>query len=453
MKCTINIMKSPDGLYAFAVDNFQSMRHYFLVPGIKPLYGYAWQAYRDAVHIANKKSYHVVTSSEEQNELTYEDISAETRIIDHYRDILDFLNDRADGFEDEGSKGRGENERKIVYEEIKSVVSELLNLKDGIDSDDDKIEIDDILDDFRAIVHDHFSDLLAEDAKAQEDEDLEPGDDTMVNMGDMGMPPEGGFPAPQGELGALEAPLIGTRLDVMLRAAAKGEETLDPALLEDILEHYAYRIGSLIGKIDPDCICKINKNDRSINVAKGSENQLRILVGEDLFVHDIMPVGTLSDIYPYDSTEFYTKYWKPVVEAVGHVKFEDFGCLLIPASNELPDVPIDIPEAFAFGAVDPENGTTTMQISFSGSPPSWLIEKCDRPIKKEHVKQAYTELDFVDNGKGAMVVCTDPTLAITEIGNVEQIIPTEQGNQIDVNFGNHVIRLHERKLEIISQLP
>ena len=450
MEYTIKILKSSDGLYAFSVNNFQSMKHYFLSPGIKPLYRYAWEAYRHAIHIAKKRPYHTIMSSEEQNELTYEDISAETQIISHYRDVLDMLSDRADGFRDKGAKGKGEQEREIVYEEIKAVVGELLNLKEEVDPGEDKVEIEDIIDDFREVVNDHFSDLLAKDVKEKEEE-VEEGEELGQVPGMPEMPDAGLLPPVGMQSGSIEAPLAGRKLNVILRAAAKGEKSLDPELLEDILEHYSWCIGSAVCRINSDYICRINKTDKFISVTSGHNEQLRILVGNDLFVHDIMPRGSLSKIYSYDSTEFYTKYWKPIVEAVGHVKFDDFGCLLIPSTDELPDVPIDTPETFVFSAVDPEKGQTAMQISFSGSPPTWLIEKSTEPIKTEHVKHAYTELDFVGNGNGVMVICTEPSLGIKEIGHVEQIIPTEQGNQIDVNFGNHIVRLHESKLEILGE--
>lgn len=455
MQYDLKLYKCATNTYAFSINDFQSWKHCYIVPSIQPFYRYAYEAHRDAVNMIRERPYHLAQKEyeqPEQKELKYTDVSAETKLIDHYKQLLNQISEKAGGIGDIDTK-KDQEIREMTYEEIKQIVEELLKVKDQVEDDESQVDIDELIGQFRKLVKKHFSDLLAEDVRErQEDDDLdtpEMGEDLMPydpqdNMGQDLIPEDDIFSAD---------PLTGKQVDRIILNSAREGNKIDASLVDDIFSHYIERIGHTVSQIDPDYICKDDKRKKSIKVCQGDKECLQINIGENLFVEDILPCGDLAKIYPYQSNEFYTLYWKPIVESIGHIYLTDYNCLIGSAFGRLPETPCELPCSCDVDVIDQEQKIYRVSIKFTESPQSWFIDVGDDQTPRDVTrKKAYTENDFFNEGAGAMVKCIAPELDIDEIGHVEYIIPTSDNNfQLDINFGHHVIRLPQRKIKVINQ--
>jgi hypothetical protein len=71
-------------------------------------------------------------------------------------------------------------------------------------------------------------------------------------------------------------------------------------------------------------------------------------------------------------------------------------------------------------------------------------------LRKTSVSK-YKESDYITPNGPAIVQCIDPKLKSIYLhkGVVQQVIPLSSTVEIDVDFGNHIIRLEESQIEII----
>jgi len=244
-------------------------------------------------------------------------------------------------------------------------------------------------------------------------------------------------------------PMMADTVDKLVKNAINYKQDSAP-IVEDLYDHYILRIGPVIEKINKNWVCKANTEKKRIEICNPKQAQVCINIDDNYLAESILPDNELARMCPYHSSEFYTMIWKPIVEALGHLYFRDENCVFLSKNASLPDLPHIVPSKIGFTVVS-RKGECQKSLSFSEDPKCWIVQPIIKNRFKINLKRtAFTELDYFDNGKGAIVICIAPELDIKATGYVEQIIPTEEGNQLDINFGNHVIRLHESKIEKVN---
>ena len=176
------------------------------------------------------------------------------------------------------------------------------------------------------------------------------------------------------------------------------------------------------------------------------EYHINLKVNDNLNVSDIVPHGKLSNIYPRHSAGFYQKYWKPIIESLGHF------CLnsnYIIKSDVLPDLP-NSDKTYSLCAWDCENKkNTNVDLSFKGEEPVWIM-KPSKIVSHAQSTSKYNENDY----QNSIVRCIDKSLEsiYNRTGSVIQVIPLEDIIEIDVNFGRGlgVVRLTEDQINIVA---
>jgi len=424
--------------YAFSIKKndgkvlYSSSKQYFLIPNIKSSYQYAWEAYRDAKRIP---TYHI--ASEEFVNPVVVDVSAETMLEDHYTFILKELNLKAKGAEDK-------EERDAVYAEIKMVTTELLTIQENLDEEKETKKIDELINYLRKTTQKYFPDLLkkdkqekeeADEASQQESEDLSNPLDPMGGMdGGMGAPMP--MDMPQGSPMAM---------------ASKKIKDYDDEFERNVLEDYAEKVCKVIQQIHPDAVCDIK--DRAIRVSENEEPILYLMIDSNLMLNSIVPSGKISSIYPYHKSSFYQKYWKPIVESVGHIIIDD-SVLLVPGKTMLPDLPAS-PKSFTINGLNLEkNKEDNVNVSFRGYERDsiWLFESAkSTKIKVAGAVSKHVEEDY----SNALVKCINPNLKsiYDRSGVVVQVLPGTNYIEIDVDYGRGlgVQRMSEKDIEIILE--
>ena len=176
-------------------------------------------------------------------------------------------------------------------------------------------------------------------------------------------------------------------------------------------------------------------------------------VNDKLNVDKITPIGKVNESNPYHTVEFYQKYWKPIVDKIGHFYLDDSSLLILPNITPLPDAPKGDDRSVIKGLNINNKKEGSVEITFKGSSPSWFFKNA-KTTKIEKISQnyvsKYTELDYT-NAKA--VKCIDPQLKSIcgRTGSIKQIIPNEDFIEVDVDFGRgiEIVRLTEKQLEIV----
>lgn len=441
---------SVNNRYAFTVGKFSSLNHFLLCPNISPTYQYAWEAYRDANKMYRTQYVHIdaiqksAADDLEVKDLASEihEVSAEQMIVDHYFKIYEIMVERCKDFKDEKDK-------ELAYGELKSVVSGMLQVKENLEKDDDKRKIDEVLSKFRSLAKEKFRKLLAKD-KAEMDKK---GDEPEVPPGMEGMDEDLGAP-PMTEPYGEELPIAPvSQVDAIMKYGS----SISNDVRTEVLDEYAERICKCLERLHPDAICKIDYSNGTFKVKKASgEPLLKITVNDDLNLQDIEPDSELADAFPYHSLEFYQKYWKPIVEKVGHCMARNLGIVICPAKSSLPDIPNSFPKSVVvMGWNVKEKAEKPFEIHFGGEEPTWRIKTLE--VVKEAVRivrpSKYTEEDFI-HGQPRRVQCIDPNLKsiLGKIGEVVQVILLQDHIEVDVDFGRLVVRLTENQIELIDEV-
>lgn len=440
--------------YAFAIGKFSSLSHFYLCPDIKPSYQYAWQAYRDAKRLHKYQFAHIDAIQRlSADDLSISDvavsseISAEDMLMGHYSKIFEMMANRTKSF-------KNEKDKEIAYGEVKAIVSGILKVKENLDKDSDRKKIESVLSDFRKLVQEKFPKLLAKDKAEMEKKKEEPPPAPPTpaedpNAATSAQPP---VEAPEGQL-----PMMPTaQVDAIMKYAASN--TVDD-VRDEVLDEYSERVCEAIEKLHPDAICKIDYDNGTFKITKASgEPLLRVFVNSDLNIEDIEPDSELSRAIPLHSIEFYQKYWKPIVEKVGHCLIKGLNILLCPAKSSLPDIPKDIPHKTELrGWNVKDSSEQSFELHFAeGDNPTWKFKPSD--MVKEATRKIrpskYTEEDFI-KGQPRRVKCIDPNLksVLGKIGEVVQIIPLQDHIELDVDFGRLVVRLTEHQIELMDEIP
>jgi len=216
------------------------------------------------------------------------------------------------------------------------------------------------------------------------------------------------------------------------------EHEVDSETIRELLEDYA----------QASCLAIESTNNVTYNIEVGEDNCyihifnlcgsgdvekiISIRINKLFHVDSIVPTGKMSKIYPHHSLQFYQKYWKPIVDNIGHFYLQDTDSLILSGKNEMPDLPKN-EKSYPLEAWDvSDRSLETIDISFKGGE-IWYFEK--NPLLKEASSEntsRYSEQDYLN----AMVRCIDknqPNL-FGEVGQVVQVIPLEDIIEVDVKF-------------------
>ena len=416
----IKLFKVGGDKYAFSIQDKGCLTSIFLakhIIPIKPLYSYAWEAYRHAVKLATDWNFHLRTFGQSAME-----VATEETLVDHYETTYKNTVEEV-----RGAMGNRDDEEK-AYNIVKIIVAELKAVIDKWpeESRGDTIEyltLKELLHKFKVLKQKYFpSRVEAEEQRL--------------------------------------AQRLARKKSIEPSVFARFQQDIDDqALKEEILEDYAEKICLALQLYHKDIIFKINKEDGEIIICKANgfeENDpviLRVRVNDDFLVDSIVPYCDIYRIYPLHSVEFYQKYWKPIVEELGHFYIQDADVLIVPNKTPLPDIPKEYPLKVKLeGWNTKERKLQEVALSFKkGSDSSlWIFEavKMEKTASTE-IKEVsrYTEQDYL-NG---IFKCIDPQLKSIygQTGAVIQVIPHTDFLEVDIDFGRGigVVRLTEDKIE------
>jgi hypothetical protein len=432
--------------YTFSVDGFASTYHYFLTSGCQNEYKYAWEAYKDAINLGKKQKYHIEAiankryAAEDLTKPVTIDISAEEMMMDHYLSIFNILSKKTNGL---GEKNKQKDKREIVYGEIKAIVDEILKVEEKVEEASVKKDLDDLISKFKHLVSANFHDLLMKDIDEIANQEKQSQQSPVAQVPQAQQPQE-----PSLEEQATQA-ITSTAKTSFVKQAEFNKNNQD-----ELLEDYGCKICKTLEKKHSNAIFKVNYENRFIDIVEADSGDLLLKIGFDntMNLDKIVPFGKLESVFPINSVEFYQRYWKPVVEAVGHFFVKSASVILSTNEISLPDIPNKCPFYCNLKGIETTSKKAkSVTLWFKGGNPTWDFEK-NAHVKTQDGKE-YTEEDFV-NGSPKIVKCIDPKLKTIyqKTGEVVQVIPLESHIEIDVDFGRTIIRLTEHQVEIINEL-
>ena len=430
--------------FSFTVGDFSSIEHSALIKDCKANYDYAWEANKIAKNIISKNSIHLEvlrkTALEDMTKPVRTETGGEDFVINHFKKTLNEMTQRTKWIDDDPVENK-EKEYLVLILQVET----LLKTKETMEDEGKKAEIDALISGYRKLVKKHFSSFLEKDRKAAEEEKA-------------AIPEEPAFPdAPQvpemPEEGAPEAPNL---------TMASIKEIISSSEAKEVLEHYSDKILQAISKHHKDAIPRINEENYEIDVicAEGDHTPImKIKINNNLHVDGIIPSGKLSKSFPAFSNKFYQRYWKPIVESVGHFYLDEFDTFILPEKTHLPDMPTESKECEIKGCKSKEDKIIPLSLKFDVETPMWSIAKKEgnlvkvaQEVPENTPKKEFLEEDFINN-QPARVKCIDQNLDLFgKIGEVVQVIPINagQGFEVDVNFGRKIVRLSQNQVEIVN---
>jgi len=223
------------------------------------------------------------------------------------------------------------------------------------------------------------------------------------------------------------------------------------SFIEELLYTYGEKICNTIKKYHSTVICFISchKYGGEIIIQDDSGDILKVRVNDQFVIDSIVPYGSLTEIYPMYSVMFYQKYWKPIVESIGHFYISDASTLILPSKTRLPDIPKGEVSYTIEGWNSDKDCIGKVDIAFKGNKcePAWIFQ-ASKTTKIASVQSKYTEQDYFN----AIVRCIDTELESISgrTGEVIQVIPSIDFIELDVDFGRGlgVVRLTERQVKI-----
>ena len=321
-------------------------------------------------------------------------------------------------------------------------------MKENIKEESNKKEIDGIINKFSKLTKKYFYQLLQKDAAEEKKKENSPS--SMPTAPNTPQMPNAEQADGQNGMGGDSPMSLALNKSQFIKMASK-KEKLSASGVNEIVNHYCDKICDALKKLDKSIIG--NASSKEIVIKDSDGVMLQIDINSHFLVSNIVPVGKLAKTYPISSVKFYQKYWKPIVEAVGHY-YEREGIVL---AGKLPDAPKHYPSIKEVKSCNCDSDVA-IEFSESGSNKTWKVieykTKGDSNSKKyKEASSKYTEQDYFPNGVPAMVICLNPDLKslFKKIGEVSRIFPLDSGIIIEVNFGNNVVvRLKEKDLEIID---
>lgn len=399
--------KKINNRYAFdIVDNsrviYSSDVHHFLTPYVQPSYKYAWEACRDSNKLLFKRPHHLFANRDDMTDPVIVDISAEQMLINHYMKIYSGLKEQAQGMENDP------RERDYTYKSIKIVEGEVNKILETLTDDISKKNFHILLAKIERLLKKYFRQEEIKQEEKQEGEMQEIASDHSK--------------------------------------IKKFGEAINLNIKKDVIDDYAQKICQVVQNIHPDAYYAISI-DR-IKIMNESNNCiLEASINDNLNLINIISCGDLRKTCPYHSAHFYQRYWKPIVEAIGHVVIGTHNILIVPDATTLPDVPKDIGDATIDGWNIGSKKEQPLKIVFNKG--IWNINLAQIKTSSAQVSQ-YEEQDYMNS----IVKCIDKNLEsiFNRTGAVIEVVPHTDIIEIDVDFGRGIgiIRLTEDQIQIVS---
>jgi hypothetical protein len=333
------------------------------------------------------------------------DISAEEMIHQHYDSIYQMIEERVEG-------EKKEEEKEIIYGEIKLIVEEILKLDEKIENNKEKENLKEVISKFKKLVKSRLSNFLQQDIEEKKKmDDITNEKDQMVSS-DLDQQYS---PATPSE----EVSKVASNYGFQFRMAKKDIQL-------NIIEEYAKKICKAIESKHPSSIYKLSK-DNYITIVDSRNNNslLKIQIDNELNINGIYPADNISEIYPLHSKEFYQRYWKPIISSVGHYKINNS---II--NGNLPDMPEDKKDYI----IKSSNQKIILKFAtniweLKASPIDAAQESKIVPKKPSE----YVEDDFKED---TIVECIIPELKsiFGKKGIVIQVIPLQSHIEVDIKF-------------------
>ena len=341
-------------------------------------------------------------------------ISAEDMIINHYLTIWRDLRVKSIG-----SKKDPKN-KDVVYKEIKAVIDELNRAKEKVTKKDKQIKIIQIERKFKTLIQKYFQKEEIENNK------------NLINK-------------------------------IAQNQNNSQEDVEDILFVKEVLEFYAEKICYVVQEHHNDIYYKLYPEQKEISILNfDKEEILQVKVNDKLNVESIIPVGKLYKVCPFYSSLFYQRYWKPIVENLGHIYIPELSSVIKVDCLTLPDVPKSN-KSYSIEAFDISNQSKkNINIIFKGEIPVWIIEasncsdgsNCIKTAQNTQSTQStqskYLEQDY----SNSIVKCIDSSLESINgrTGAVIQVIPLEDMIELDVDFGSGlgIVRLTEKQIQIVD---
>lgn len=442
----LNINKINDQ-YFFEIDEFSSLKHFYLSNLVKSTYKTPHESYASALRFMKKGSIHLETLNVysenlfgKELDITYSNDSAEEIMLNHYVQVINVIKDKSEDNKDlKDDEAEFRDKKKLTYEEIKIVVQELLAIKkmiqeDDIESNDTYIKrVDELIAELKEITNQYYKNFLQKDIEERGGQD-----EVVGGMEEMDMEME------EMDMGGTEFPQLAMTSEKFNKfAEIDCNNKIGEDALEELLIEYGERACSALNKKHPNCIFKI-KRDNSISIydLKNGEEYLILQVNDYGNLEKIIPGK--NNFYSLHSSYFYQKYWKPVVTRIGHIYLEDHKSLIVPSKSILPDHPKvkskEISESLEVW--DTENKEfKVIDISFSNpSDPCWIFKT---NIKKKASNESL---------KGMAFRAIDPELEsiFNKVGYLEEYYDFVSGPELAINFGRNIVRLTPQQIERVN---
>ena len=414
------------GFVIISKDNkpiFDSFCQNSLVPFVKDSYKYAWQAQKHAKKMLKSSLSILRYSIEDLNKPITTDISAEEMLSNHYMNIYDGIEDKTHGI-----KGASEKEREMVFQELKMIRDELEVVIGQIEDKQEKSKMKRILMLYRQLIRKYFK---SEDDKSKRKEEKNP---TLPSMPPSA--PEGGAP-----------PVLASIID----PSSDNMRVIEGEVKSGLMDFYGEMACKAIERRHSGAHYVVHGKEGDEVIIFDEENSPLIYLGvnDRLNVSRIIPMKKVQNIYPYHSVDFYQKYFKPIIEEIGHFYVDDDDTIILPSLASLPDTPKGIGSGKVRGWHVKSKKPKVLEISFRGNDPCWFIENVKAEKFASNSSSRYTENEYLNS----IVKCTDPKLESIygRTGAVIQVIPNEDMIELDVDFGRGigVVRVTESQIEIV----
>jgi len=462
----LNLYRDDDGFgFLFTEADkvvLSSSSGHFLTSFVNQRYDSSLEALVDARRVAMNHSYLLKVAAQgddasedgafgmESGSLGSGEEAVGNAMVDSFISVYKDLSSRIDGAKSQDTdeeRGEMKDTHKvltIVTNEIESIVESL----SGEDNEGDKEvvhQLREVHDKFYKPLFAYWANQKAE-INPQIMQMLSPQEEDSGGMGGMG------------DLGGLSSIQYAGIYRVAHGQLTEVAEEIREAVHNELLETYAEKTSRVMSQYHDNLTYRVEYGDQSyiyIDTLNG-EPLLLVRVNDKLNIDNIMPLGKIASIYPFYSTEFYQKYWKPIVDSIGHFYVNGYDAILFSKDNPLPDVPGGNKKYNIQGWDTNQRKTKYVDISFKGKKPKiWLMEESDGPTKK--VSPEYSEQDYLN----AIVQCIDKNQKSIygEIGQVVQVVPLVDSVELDVRFidsikngrnANDVVRLTGDQVEILS---
>lgn len=398
----------------------------------------SWSAYRGAIRCAqNNPLYNpnfdpmIGNYEESTNKVNKNKIYSDEYIVNYYQQIYANIYKETRNIDSWPLKESILEEHKIgLGSKIDGVIKELETLLEKIE-DEQKSEINKLKSNFEKIK----SQLNLKEKEVVEE--------------DMDMLPMGDFE----DMGA-----ISSAKNKMRKFAKMGNADLSKKEKDELLEDIGDKVCEYLSKFHKDILFTIGHDHKHLSIidALSREKILRLYFDEHLMLNRIYPLGSLKDIFPINSHEFYQRYFKPIVQIVGFLHLPEHNSLIVPDVYKLPNIPGGRNSVVELGCWDTKaKKYDVMELSFKddGVSGNWFFKKPNIVTASSNGRLMDLSKDELLSGD-ILVKCIDENLKTIygKVGNIEQIIESGPELELDVNFGRHIVRLRHDQLEVVDGL-